>query len=78
MSATLLFPDGIKDENGNVRFVRHRCENYKRALMGMPPIEPDRDAPIEFVTPRQFADELAISRRQLGRKMAAKAVARHD
>jgi hypothetical protein len=52
-------------------WVRHDVENYKRALMGMPPIERDPETPITFVTAKQVTAELPYGRRTIGRRVRA-------
>jgi hypothetical protein len=54
---------------GRLVWDRHSTENYKRSLMGLPPVERDPQAPIVFVTAKQLADELPYGRRTLGRRV---------
>jgi hypothetical protein len=39
-------------------FPRHEVENFKRLLMGLPPIPADPDTPIELVKLSTFAEEI--------------------
>jgi hypothetical protein len=55
--------------NGRLMWDRHAVENYKRALMGLEPVERDPQAPITFVTARQLTAELPYGRRSLGRRI---------
>jgi hypothetical protein len=55
--------------NGRLMWDRHGIENYKRALMGLPPLERDPHAPIVFVTATQLAEELPYGRRTIGRRV---------
>jgi hypothetical protein len=50
-------------------WVRHDIENYKRALIGLSPLNRDPTAPIVFVTSKQLAEEFPYSRRTLGRRI---------
>lgn len=52
-----------------LQFVRREVEIYKAALAGRPP-PPDAGAPAEFLTARQLARELSVSRRWIGRRLA--------
>jgi hypothetical protein len=54
---------------GRLMWDRHGFENYKRALMGLPPLERDPHAPIVFVTATQLAEELPYGRRTIGRRV---------
>jgi hypothetical protein len=54
---------------GRLMWDRHNVENYKRALMGIPPVERDPNAPIHFVTAKQLAEELPYGRRTIGRRI---------
>ncbi len=55
--------------NGRLVWDRFEIENYKRALMGLSPIERDPSAPIVFVTAKQLTAELPYGRRTLGRRV---------
>ncbi len=55
--------------NGRIFYERHGTENYKRALLGLPPLERDPRAPIELVPANIFAAELGFHRRTLGRRI---------
>jgi hypothetical protein len=69
MSTTLPeFPAPFRHA-GRLVWDRHDTENFKRALIGLPPLERDSNAPIVFVTARQLADELPFGRRTLGRRV---------
>ena len=48
---------------------RYEVENYKRLLMGLPPVERDPQTPITFVSAKQLAAELPFGRRTLGRRV---------
>jgi hypothetical protein len=48
---------------------RFAIENYKRALIGLPPLKRDSEEPIKLVTAKQLADELPFGRRTLGRRV---------
>jgi hypothetical protein len=54
---------------GRLMWDRHEIENYKRALIGLQPLERDHNAPIVFVTAKQLADELPYGRRTIGRRV---------
>jgi hypothetical protein len=55
--------------NGRLMWERHSVENYKRALMELPPLERDPHAPIVFVTAKQLGEELPYGRRTIGRRV---------
>lgn len=55
--------------NNRLLFDEHETENYKRGLLGLPPLQRDPSKPIRFKTAQQFADELALDRRSLGRRI---------
>ena len=57
--------------NGRLMWARHDVENYKRALMGMPPVEREPQTPITFVTAKQLTAELPYGRRTIGRRVKA-------
>jgi hypothetical protein len=54
---------------GRLVWDRHDTENYKRALIGLPPLERDPQKPIEFVTARTLTAELPYGRRTIGRRV---------
>jgi hypothetical protein len=54
---------------GRLMWDRREIENYKRALMGLAPLERDPNAPIVFVTAKQLAEELPYGRRTIGRRV---------
>jgi hypothetical protein len=62
------FPAPIRHA-GRLVWDRHGIENYKRALIGLPPLGRDPEAPIKLVTAKQLADELPFGRRTLGRRV---------
>jgi len=68
MTAPLDFPAPFK-HGGRLVWDRHAIENYKRALLGLPPLDRDPLAPIIFVTARQLSAELPFGRRTLGRRV---------
>ena len=70
MSAQPDFPTPFR-LNGRLMWVRHDVENYKRALMGMPPVEREPQTPITFVTAKQLTAELPYGRRTIGRRVRA-------
>jgi hypothetical protein len=72
MSNSPKLPTPI-DRNGHKFFIRHQFENHKRGLAGLPPIAESDVSVIEFVPAPQAAEELGVSRRTLGRQMAAAA-----
>jgi len=57
--------------SGRLMWDRHEVENFKRALMGLAPLERDPHAPIVFVTAKQLTSELPYGRRTLGRRVRA-------
>jgi hypothetical protein len=66
--------------NGRLVWDRHEVENYKRALMGLDPVERDPNATIVLVSAAQLTREFPYGRRTLGRRVrgreqAARAVA---
>jgi hypothetical protein len=60
--------------SGRLMWDRHEVENFKRALMGLGPLERDPNAPIVFVTAKQLTAELPYGRRTLGRRVKAAAI----
>jgi len=46
---------------------RHEIENYKLALMGLPPVERSPNEPIVFVSAKQLEAEFSFGRRWLGK-----------
>ena len=52
---------------GRLFWDRFEIENFKRSLIGLPPLERDPARPIEFVTAPQLSDELPYGRRTIGR-----------
>jgi hypothetical protein len=46
---------------------RHEIENYKLALIGLPPVERDPSEPIVLVSAKQLEAELPFGRRWLGK-----------
>jgi hypothetical protein len=69
---SVLFPR-VTTQNGRRFVARHDLENYKLALAGLPPVERDAKAPIEFVPFRRTAEELGICVRSVERRVAAAA-----
>jgi hypothetical protein len=65
---TIDFPAPFRHA-GRLVWDRFLVENYKRALMGLPPLERDPNAPIVFVTAKQLAEELPYGRRTIGRRV---------
>lgn len=55
---------------GRLFFDRHSFENYKRRLLGLPPLERDPKAPIELVPANRVSEELGRNRRTIGRRIA--------
>jgi hypothetical protein len=55
--------------NGRLMWDRYAIESYKRALMGLPLVERDPQAPITFVSAKQLTSELPYGRRTLGRRV---------
>jgi hypothetical protein len=68
MSTSSDFPAPFR-LNGRLMWDRHPIENYKRSLMGLPPLERDPQAPITFVSAKQLSAELPYGRRTLGRRV---------
>jgi hypothetical protein len=68
MSESPEFPAPIR-LNGRLVWDCHPYENYKRALIGLEPLERDPLAPIVFVTAAQLAEELPYGRRTIGRRV---------
>jgi hypothetical protein len=60
----LEFPAPIRDR-GRLIWDRHDIENYKRSLLGLPPLERDPNASIVFVTAKQISEELPYGRRTI-------------
>jgi hypothetical protein len=75
MPVPTTFPKAVL-QNGRNFFFRHQIEDHKRALAGLPPVEPP--AVLELVPAAQVAAEYGFGRRTLGRLMeAAKKVETH-
>jgi hypothetical protein len=68
MSESPEFPAPFRHA-GRLMWDRHGIENFKRALIGLPPIERDPQMPIIFVTAKQLAVELPYGRRTIGRRV---------
>ena len=68
MSIPIDFPAPFR-LNGRLMWDRHEAENYKRALIGLAPLERDPNAPIKLITAKQLAEELPFGRRTLGRRV---------
>jgi hypothetical protein len=68
MSTPSDFPAPIRHA-GRLVWDRHAIENYKRAMLGLPPLERDSEATIKLVTAKQLAEELPFGRRTLGRRV---------
>ena len=68
MTTLTDFPAPIRHA-GRLVWERHGIENYKRALIGLPPLERDPEEPIKLVTAKQLAEELPFGRRTLGRRV---------
>jgi hypothetical protein len=68
MSNTAEFPAPFR-HNGRLVWDRFEIENYKRALIGLSPLERDPNTPITFVTAKQLSAELPFGRRTLGRRV---------
>ena len=62
------FPTPIKIRGRNF-FERIAIENHKRELAGLPLLERDPKAPIEFVSAIQVAEEFGRHRRTIGRRI---------
>ncbi len=67
------FPKPIR-LRGRLFFDRHPVENYKRALLGLPPLERDPNKPIELLSAKQLKDEIGVNRRTLGRRVAGRVI----
>jgi hypothetical protein len=52
-------------------FDRYKLEEFKRALLGLPPIPRDPDKPIELATAATVRSEFGISHSTLDRHVAA-------
>jgi hypothetical protein len=68
MSSEVEFPAPFRHANRLV-WDRYDVENFKRSLIGLPPLERDPKAPITFVTAKQLSAELPYGRRTLGRRV---------
>jgi hypothetical protein len=68
MSEPLDFPAPFRHA-GRLMWDRHAVENYKRSLMGLPPLERDLQTPITFVSAKQLGVELPFGRRTIGRRV---------
>ncbi len=55
--------------NGRLYWERAEIENYKRALLGLPPAE--RGSTVELVPASVVGRECGIGRRTIGRRIAA-------
>ena len=53
---------------------RFEIENYKRALLGLPPLERSTSTPIELITAAQITKEVGFGRRTLGRRIANRSI----
>jgi hypothetical protein len=53
--------------NGRLVWDRLDFENYKRGLLGLPPLDRDPNAPIVLVPAKQIVAELPFGRRTLGK-----------
>jgi hypothetical protein len=53
--------------NGRLFWDRHDIENFKRALIGLAPLERDPTVPITFVTSREVTAQMPFGRRTVGR-----------
>ena len=71
MQDKVEFPAPFR-HGGRLVWDRLAIENHKRALMGLPLIERDPQAPIVLVTAKQLATELPYGRRTLGRRVAGR------
>jgi hypothetical protein len=74
MSTTPELPAPYR-HNGRLVWERHAVENWKCALMGLPPVERDPQTPISFVTAKQLEAELPYGRRTLGRRIKGREIA---
>ena len=68
MSESPEFPAPHR-HSGRLLWDRFEVENYKRLLIGLPPVERDPQMPISFVTARQLTAELPYGRRTIGRRV---------
>jgi len=68
--STIEFPAPRK-LNGRLFWDRLDIENYKRALLGLPPLDRNPSTPIELVPASQVTREVGFGRRTLGRRIAA-------
>ena len=68
MSESPDFPAPFR-HGGRLVWDRHEVENYKRSLIGLPPVERDPQTPISFVTARQLTAEFPYGRRTIGRRV---------
>jgi hypothetical protein len=66
MTETPDFPAPLR-LNGRLTWDKHEYENYKRRLLGLPPLERDPDAPIVLVSANQIVADLPFGRRTLGK-----------
>jgi hypothetical protein len=60
--------------SGRLMWDRHELENYKRALMGLAPVERDPNAPIVFVKAKQLETEMPFGRRTTGRRVKGRTI----
>ena len=60
--------------NGRLYWDRFEIENYKRALLGLPPLERSTSTPIELITAAQITKEVGFGRRTLGRRIANRSI----
>jgi hypothetical protein len=74
MPQTPEFPAPFRHA-GRLVWDRHAIENFKLALMGLPPRERDPQAPISFITAKQLATELPFGRRTIGRRIKGREIA---
>ena len=68
MAHTLDFPIPVKI-NGRLFFEELAIENYKRGILGLPPLARDGAARINLVTAKNVAAEFGFGRRTLGRRV---------
>lgn len=68
MSSHPEFPAAFR-QKGRLFWDRFEIENYKRALIGLPPLAREPGAPIAFVTAKQLTEEFPFGRRTIGRRV---------
>jgi hypothetical protein len=69
MSSNAEFPSPVY-QNGRMFFVDRDAEDYLRALAGRTPLPCDPAEPLKLRSAQQFADDLGVGRRTIGRRVA--------